>query len=349
VNDVLALLTRALPMLPTLIAILLIVIASRLARRLLRGGPETDTRGDFRQQLVQLVIGLVGLLIVVVVLPVGTELRGQLLSLIGIVLSAAIALASTTFVGNMMAGVMLKTVRNFRRGDFLQVGEQFGRVTERGLLSTEIQTEDRDLLTLPNLHLVTNPVRVVRSSGTIITAEVSLGYDVHHEKIESLLTAAAADAGLKDPFVLVMKLGDFAVTYRVAGLLDEVKHLLTARSRLRVAMLDHLHHGGVEIVSPSFMNQRPQPPEHRFIPRSVEGPATTEGPTLEEVAFDKADEAESLDQLVAQHNATKEALAKLDQETDGLDPEQIEQRKAELEHRLERLVAAIEARQAETN
>jgi small-conductance mechanosensitive channel len=87
----------------------------------------------------------------------------------------------------------------------LQVAEQFRRVTERGLLSTEIQTEDRDLVTLPNLHLVTNPVRVVRPSGTIVTAEVSLGDDVHHEMVETLLTAAAVDAGLKDPFVLVMK------------------------------------------------------------------------------------------------------------------------------------------------
>ena len=44
----------------------------------------------------------------------------------------------------------------------------FGRVTERGLFHTEIQTEDRDLVTLPNLYLVTNPVKVVRTFLTVL-------------------------------------------------------------------------------------------------------------------------------------------------------------------------------------
>ena len=48
-------------------------------------------------------------------------------------------------------------------------------------------------------------------------------------------------AELKDPFVQVLDLGDFSVTYRVAGLLEDTKRLLTFRSRLRVAMLDCLH------------------------------------------------------------------------------------------------------------
>ena len=45
-----------------------------------------------------------------------------------------------------------------------------GRVSELGLLRTEIQTERRNLTTFPNLYLVTNPVTVVRSSGTFISS-----------------------------------------------------------------------------------------------------------------------------------------------------------------------------------
>jgi len=37
------------------------------------------------------------------------------------------------------------------------VGDYFGRVTERGLFHVEIQTEDRDLATLPNMFLVSQP------------------------------------------------------------------------------------------------------------------------------------------------------------------------------------------------
>ena len=63
----------------------------------------------------------------------------------------------------------LRAVRNFRMGDFIRVAEHFGRVSERGLFHTEIQTENRDLTTLPNLFLVTHPVTTIRTSGTIVS------------------------------------------------------------------------------------------------------------------------------------------------------------------------------------
>ena len=45
------------------------------------------------------------------------------------------------------------------------------------LLHTEIQNEDRQLVTLPNLFLVTHPVTTVRPSGTIVAARVSTAAD----------------------------------------------------------------------------------------------------------------------------------------------------------------------------
>jgi len=97
----------------------------------------------------------------------------ELLAVVGLLFSATMALSSTTFLGNAMAGVMIRAVRNFRIGDFIRCDQHFGRVTERGLFHTEIQTEDRELTTLPNLYLVTHPVTTVRASGTVISATVA--------------------------------------------------------------------------------------------------------------------------------------------------------------------------------
>jgi len=349
--ELLARLEQALPILPAVLVVLAALGASRLARRLLKPGPQALSRGEFRQQLVQLTIGLIATVLVLIVLPVDAELRGQLLSLFGIMFSAAVAFSSTTLLGNVMAGFMLKAVRNFRTGDFVRVGDEFGRVTERGLLSTEIQTEDRDLVTLPNLHLVSHPVRTIRSSGTIISAEVSLGYDVDHDRVEELLVQAGGDAGLKDPFVLVKELGDFSVTYRAAGLLVEVKHLLTVRSRLRRAMLDRLHGAGIEIVSPNFMNQRVLDPARAIIPEpevvttgtAAEKPAVA----VEDLAFDKAEEAASLEQLVGLHERLRNAIAELADPPEGLDADEVARRQQELARRLARVENAIEARRKE--
>jgi small-conductance mechanosensitive channel len=349
VRDILDRATTVLPILPAVIVVLLAMVAWRFSRRLVAGDPGAASRTEFRLQIAHLIIGLVTALLLLVVLPVNPQLRGQLLTLFGIVLSAAITLASTTFVGNVMAGVMLKAVRNFRSGDFVRVGEHFGRVTQRSLLSTEIQTEDRDLVTLPNLYLVTNPVKVVRASGTVISAEVSLGYDARHDLVESCLVAAAEDAGLKDPFVLVMELGDFSVVYRANGLLEEVKQLVTVRSRLRVAMLDRLHEAGVEIVSPNFMNQRVLDPETRVLPSeppaSEPPPVPTEEVAVEEIVFDKAEEAASLEQLVAEHKSTREAIAQLADPPGDTDPEQIKRKQERLTRRLAHLETLIAAKQ----
>jgi small-conductance mechanosensitive channel len=187
-------------------------------------------------------------------------------------------------------------------------------------LHVEIQTEDRDLTTLPNLYLVTNPAKVIRSSGTFITAEVSLGYDVPRTKVERLLLAAAEAAKLEDAFVLIIKLGDYSITYRVAGLLTQVKHVISTQSLLQTMMLDKLHEGGVEIVSPSFMNTRAIPQGAYFTPTSDEYHEKARIAALEEVpeekVFDKAEEAENKEKLRQTYEAAGKELEEFKKKMD---------------------------------
>jgi hypothetical protein len=76
--------------------------------------------GDSRLPVFQLLLwagGLVVLIAVIVALPLENSTRGQILSLVGVVLTAIIALSSTTFVANAMAGIMLHATKPFRPGD----------------------------------------------------------------------------------------------------------------------------------------------------------------------------------------------------------------------------------------
>ncbi len=291
---------------PTAVALVCIILVLYLVQYFLLKRQSGLKEHQFKRQLIMVIVSLVGILIIILVLPISDSLRGQLLSLFGILLTAVIALSSTTFVGNAMAGLMLRAVRSFRGGDFISCGEHFGRVSDRGLFHVEIQTEHRDLTTIPNLYLVTNPVKVIRSSGTVVWAEVSLGYDVGRKTVEEHLLEAAKEAGLEDPFTHVMELGDFSVVYRVGGLLTEVKQLISSRSRLREMMLDKLHKGGVEIVSPTFMNTRAFAETREFIPESTVRLGETEKPdarpSIEKVVFDKAEQAESLEKLRQMYN-----------------------------------------------
>lgn len=336
-SNVLDIATRFVPVLGTIATVVAVLAAVNwFLKRRWQDNPDAQ----FRFQLIMLSLTFAGLLTVIVALPINDTLRGQLLSLIGILLSAAIALSSTTFIGNIMAGIMLKVVRNARPGDFITVADLTGRITEMDLLHTEIQTEFRDLVTVPNLYMVTQPLQVVRASGTIITTEVSLGYDVPNQQVSELLCKAAEQSGLKDGFAQVRELGDFSVTYRVAGLLEDVTSLISARSNLRKAVLDTLHGAGIEIVSPNFMNTRPLGEHRRIIP----APAPQAAPTIEakpeDIAFDKAEEAASVEEIRKQIERVDVELAELDKDAPA-------DARADLEARKTALVEELKAGEAQ--
>jgi len=161
---------------------------------------------------------------------------------------------------------MLRLTKSFRTSDFIQSNDYFGRVSERGLFDTEIQTKHRGLIALPNTYLIANPLKTVRASAPIVPTTRSLGYDEHHVKIEKLLIAAATSVGLAKPFEIVIVLENFGISYRVAGLLTKVKSLITTRSNLNGEILDTLHGAGVKIAPPTIMNQRRLPEDQPVVP-----------------------------------------------------------------------------------
>ncbi len=335
------------PSIPT-VAVLAVVLAVLFLTKYLLERRLAGTVGSgFRIQLIMLGLTLAGLLVVIMALPVSDTLRGQLLSLVGILLSASIALSSTNFLSNAMAGVLLRVVGVFQVGDFVRVGEHFGRVSERGLFHTEIQTEDRDLTTLPNSYLVTNPVKVVRNSGTVISVEVSLGYDVPRAQVEALLLSAAGKAGLEEAFVQIKALGDFSVLYRAAGLLTDVKSILSSGSRFRGAVMDELHAAGVEIVSPNFMNTRALGQATRFIPKRAAAPSRRPAENSPEaLVFDKAEQATALEEVRRRQLALEEEIehdeALLAGEKEESERRLLEDRIATAERERDQIVQALQ-------
>lgn len=254
-------------------------------------------------------VTFIGLAIIFALLPIESSAKNSVFSLLGLVVTAVIAISSTTFASNAMAGVMLRIIRNFKLGDFIEVGEHFGRVSEIGMLHTEIQTKSRTLTTLPNLYLVANAVTVVPQDKALIDATLSLGYDVSHHKVEHILKSAAEKIGLFDAFVQVTDLGDFSIGYRVAGFLDNPKLLLSMRSNLRKQVIDSLHGAGIEIVSPTFMNQRQYRSDETFISEVKNYQERQNSKTEQTHVFDKAETAETLAELKTTLKVLEEQLS----------------------------------------
>ncbi|SDF96121.1 Mechanosensitive ion channel [Methanolobus vulcani] len=253
------------------------------------------------QQIIYILVIVIGLILTIFTLPINVEDKNLVLTFVSIVIGAIITFSSTTFVANAMAGIMLRMINPFRVGDFIKTDGTFGRVTEIYFLNTQVQSIDRDLITIPNLTLVSKPLKTIRSSGTIITTSVSLGYNIPRVKIEKSLLQAAEITGLENPFVHVEKLGDFSISYKVGGLLKDVDRIITTRSDFKKNVIDNLHNSDIEIVSPTYMNQRvfsedyvcmPPKEDARKVPKEKEPEVQTE-----EIIFDKAIMAQMLDRI----------------------------------------------------
>lgn len=341
-------LTQALQnLLPLLLTLLGAAAVLSLAHWLLLGRrADLGKTARLPAHLTMVGMSVAAIVAVALALPVSEGSRNQVIGLIGVLVSGVVAFSSTHLISNLMAGLVLRLTRSFRTGDFIRVQEHFGRVAERGLLDTEIQTEHRELVSLPNSYLTAHPITVVRTSGAIVSSTLTLGYDVHHARVQPLLLEAATSIGLEDPFVHIMELGNFSVAYRVSGLLTDVKTLLSTRSQLNAAILDTLHREGIEIMSPGFMSQRRVPDDVLVIPPapSRQTPAP-EPATAEEVVFDKAEEAA---QRSLERKTIKLELDHLQQQLDEAEDsarDGLERRMAECRERLDSLDVTDEARQ----
>ncbi len=330
--------------LPGIALTILIVAVALLVHMLLNKRWKSVATARLRLQLSLFAIWILSLLLALITIPMDPTLRGQLLTLLGILLSAAIALSSTTLLGNAMARGLLQIFDNVGIGDFLRVGDHFGRISEIGLFHTEIQTENRNLTTLPNLYLVANPHTVFPASGTIVSATLSLGYDVGHRSVRQALMAAAVEVNLEKPFVSVVDIGDFSITYRVAGLLADLKQLVSTRSKLRIAALDALHGAGIEILSPNFHSLRSYPETKEFIPRQTAAELSTPTSAPEDLMFDKADRASLLAELQLSHGQLVEQMDRVEEELKSADQDRVEaleKEKLRVEERRARLEAFI--------
>ena len=328
-----AALLEFMPLFFTVISVLLVLWIAHM----LLIARQTDLGSEklFPRLLTMMGLTLIGMVVIVLAIPVESDTRHQIIGLIGLVISAVFVFSSGNIFANLMAGIQLRVTSPFRVGDFIQVNEHFGRVAERGLFDTEVQSESREVIVIPNTFLVSHPVATVRNSGAIVSTSLSLAYDLNHNQIRPLLLEAATASGLKEPFVHIQALGDFSITYRISGVLTEAKELIAARSNLRIAVLDILHREHIEIV-PS--GQRQLDAAEKALLRSArqreKQKAWVDNTVAEEIVFDKAEQAE---QFSTEKSQLHGGIAALEEQLKTAEGEEKQVVSLELEHMKEQL------------
>jgi small-conductance mechanosensitive channel len=194
-----------------------------------------------------------------------------------IFLGVILSLGSSSVIGNLLAGLFVIYRRGVNRGDIIEIDGYTGRVESVLVLETLLRTPKRELISIPNSRLLnanlTNYNRPGETDGLIISTKVGIGYEEPQAKIEAmLLEAASRTRGLKaapEPFVLRSALADFSVVYELYVYPTAIDDMPGLRSALHASILDVFNEKRVQIMTPAY---EADPPEPKIAP--VEVPQT---------------------------------------------------------------------------
>lgn len=175
-----------------------------------------------------------------------------------------ISLGSTSFIANIVAGVVLTYTRGFRVGDRVRIADTQGDVVEKGLLVTRVRTIKNVDVTIPNSlvmnsHMI-NYSSVSRDRHLILNTTVTLSYDLPWRMVhETLVKAALATPGIlatPRPFVFQTALNDYHVSYQLNASTDDPNDMDTIYSELHGRIQDACNAAGFEILSPGYTSVR---------------------------------------------------------------------------------------------
>jgi small-conductance mechanosensitive channel len=170
------------------------------------------------------------------------------------------SLGSSTAVSNIIAGYMMTYRRAFRLGDRVRIGDTVGDVIYMRLQVTHLRTTKNEEVVIPNSQILSGEVlnysSLARTHGLLLHTEVGIGYETPWRQVEAMLIEAAGrTTGLGTeprPFVLLKRLGDFAVTYELNAPCVEVKAMNPLYSALHRNILDVFNEYGVQIMTPAY-------------------------------------------------------------------------------------------------
>jgi small-conductance mechanosensitive channel len=226
---------------------------------------DTETAVPTRR-IVNIILWLFALSMAYPYLPgAHTEAFKGLSVLVGLMIS----LGGASVVGQALAGLSLMYQRALRPGEYVRIGEIEGTVVALGFMRTIVHTGQGEEVSLPNASIaaasVHNFSRLAQGHGFVLQAGVTIGYSTPWRQVHAmLLEAARRTAGVvrePPPYVIQNSLSDFYVDYRL------VAWASTAEPQPRASLMNDLHANiqdvfneyGVQIMSPHYMTEPPQP------------------------------------------------------------------------------------------
>lgn len=142
------------------------------------------------------------------------------------VLGAVIGFAAQDTLASIFAGFVLMFSRPFEIGDWVEIGEQEGIVSDITIISTRIQTFDGEYMIVPNNEVSSRTINNRSKKGRLrLRVSVGVDYDTDLDRAEAVIREAisALDEIMRvpTPQIVVTSFDDSAISFEIRFWIDK--------------------------------------------------------------------------------------------------------------------------------
>lgn len=200
--------------------------------------------------LVKFVIYAVAL--VVILGPVLDLTTTQILAFSGL-LGAALGLGIKDLFANVVGGIAIVFERPYNTGDKVAIDGHYGEVTEVGLRSTKLVTNDDDEISVPNYRFITETVANANSGANELMAvpevHIEHGQDLTQAKgivRQAMVSSRYVYVSEDHPVRVRVDTTPAYVTLRGRAYVNDVRHEFAFESDVRERVLEAFEEHGIE-------------------------------------------------------------------------------------------------------
>ena len=172
-------------------------------------------------------------------------------------LGVGIGFGLRDIANNFISGFLILTTRSVKRGDWITLQNNFGKIVDIGIRTSTLRTVDNIDIIIPNAHLVTNELINWSYTDTIVRIHIPVGvsYSSDANKVrEALLEVASRDPHVRSnpqPEARFMEFGDSALNFELLVWVDitEVK-IPQVKSTINYTIWDIFKEKGIQIPFP---------------------------------------------------------------------------------------------------
>ena len=168
---------------------------------------------------------------------------GSLLAALGVG-SFVIGLALQDPLENLFNGVSLLMAKPFQKGDWVQIGEELGKVVEFNWRSVKLVNRFNELIIIPNNMLGRERIKNLSRPSKIHAELITIGFsynDNPHKVKQVLLDIAKNTEGVlasPESIPLTISYDDFYITYGLKFFIKDFEDQILLKDRLMTQILD---------------------------------------------------------------------------------------------------------------